>query len=90
MQLRAIETDAREERYLVLQLHLEEGVTDYAAAMMKRNRLQDEIIHSHASEIERANMLHTVSKLWMFLAEFVPQQVKDEWSVQGQKANQNP
>jgi len=79
MQLRARETDARDVVYLLLQLPLEEGVVDYATAVRKRKQLEREIRESNATMMQKSNLLHSTEKLWMFLAEFVPEDVKDAW-----------
>lgn len=63
-------------KFLTCTLLTEEAIKSYKAARLKRQQLEWEI-RRYADGAAQSNMLHTLSKLWMFLTdEFVPDEIK--------------
>lgn len=52
----------------------------FEAAKQKRSQLEREIHQSAASDNEKRDMQHTLSKLWMFASEAV-----DEWEARAKR-----
>jgi hypothetical protein len=81
MQQYGIEKDARDVEYLILQLPLDDAVLDYAAAVRKRQQLEREILLTTTTgSAACTNLQHSLSKLWMYLSEFVPATVKERYA----------
>jgi hypothetical protein len=67
-----IKQDHRGVEYVLVWLPLEEYATTYLAALRKVRQLESEIDHAPKSD-----MHHTLSKLWIFARELVPQAIRD-------------
>lgn len=68
------DTDNRGVEYIQAIFNVEDDAKDVKAALQKRNQLEKEIRDGRPA----ADLLHTLSKMWMFAANVIPRELIEE------------